>query len=63
MASEAKVIGTSKDMVIGKRKASMPMKCMAQIPVPMHSAPAASQVLANPGFAAADTRAAKSRAL
>jgi hypothetical protein len=30
-------------MGIGRRKASMPMKCIDQMPVPMDTAPPASQ--------------------
>ena len=35
--SESRVIGISYDIGIGSRKASMPMKCIDQMPVPWRS--------------------------
>ena len=43
ITSEATVIGMSYAIGIGSSKASMPMKCMDQIPAPMEKAPPISQ--------------------
>src|SRR4051812_1799463 len=39
MSSEARVVGMSYARAIGSEKASMPMKCIDQMPLPIASAP------------------------
>src|SRR5258708_106248 len=43
VSSDNKVVGTSYETGNGKRKPSMPMKCIDQMPVPIEIAPPASQ--------------------
>jgi hypothetical protein len=43
MNSEAMVVGMSYARAMGSEKASMPMKCIDQIPLPIASAPPTSQ--------------------
>jgi hypothetical protein len=61
MSNDAAVIGRSKAIGIGRCSASIPMKCIDQMPVPMAQAPPISQYLAVRGDAAV-RRLARSRA-
>ncbi len=47
IASEAAVIVMSYDRGMGREKASMPMKCIDQMPHPMATAPPSTQIRAD----------------
>jgi hypothetical protein len=62
ISSDRTVIGTSYDIGIGVRSASMPIKCIDQIPLPMEAAPPANQKASDPFSWDATTRDVKSSA-